>query len=444
MADEFRLPDLGEGVHEGRIVAVLVRAGDAVVEDVPLIEVETDKATVEIPCPQNGVIAKVHVAADEVVAVGAVMFTFAADPANDSGANKKVPVATTKSLASENGSAPKVAAAGNSDGVKRASPVVRKLARELDVDLAQVVGTGPRGRITRGDVEAAAQGGPAVVAEVGTSTAAVVPVQVPKGKKSQATANAAVVPSASLWPSAGTDGDDQYGRTCRLSISQARQTIAQQMSTAWTTIPHVTDCELADVTDLDRLRRGFPDGGGGGRAITMLAFVVKAVATALSTHLIFNGYFDAEKSEIVFRDYVNIALGVQTERGLMAPVLRHADKLSIVEIADAIVGMSERARANKFAMSDLQGGTYTISNAGAFGGSWFSTPIITPGQSAVLAIGRSRKLPWVVGENEDGVAVRLIMPLSHSFDHRLADGGQEVAFLKQIMTQLEDAAGFLD
>lgn len=172
----------------------------------------------------------------------------------------------------------------------------------------------------------------------------------------------------------------------------------------------------------------------------MLAFVIRAVARALTMHPEFNAHFDPQRDEIIYRRYINIAVGVHTERGLITPVIRNADQLGVIEIADALNDLAAKAREAKFTVNDTRGGTYTISNPGALGGSRYSTPIIPPGQCAVLALGRTRLRPWVV---DGALQPRLILPLSHSFDHRIADGGHEVAFMQQVIGSLENPARLL-
>jgi pyruvate dehydrogenase E2 component (dihydrolipoamide acetyltransferase) len=212
------------------------------------------------------------------------------------------------------------------------------------------------------------------------------------------------------------------------------------MAQSLSTIAHVTDNDDADVTELDRLRRGYPAPENGNRKITMLAFIVRAVARALTMHPAFNAVFDGENDQIIYRRYINISIAVHTARGLITPVIRNTDQLSIIEIAEALGQVAEKARGASFAVNDTRGGTYTISNPGALGGSRYSTPIIPPGQCAVLALGRTRQMPWVV---DGAIQPRLIMPLSHSFDHRIADGGDEIAFMQQVIGSLESPARLL-
>ena len=212
------------------------------------------------------------------------------------------------------------------------------------------------------------------------------------------------------------------------------------MSTAWQTIPHVTDCNDADITELDCMRREFNDPDNPGRRLTILAFVVRAVCRSLQAIPILNASLDEDSGEVIYRRYVNIGIGVETERGLVAPVIRNADTMSVGDIADALEIITTNARSASFGVNDTRGGTYTISNAGAMGPTRYSTPIIQPGQVGCLALGRARKMPWVV---EDQVVPRLILPLSHSMDHRLVDGGREIPFIGHLIEDLESPMRFM-
>ena len=420
MAEQFHLPDLGEGVHEGQIIKLLVPEGAAIVEDQPLMEVETDKAAVEIPSPFVGTVSKWHVEEGQVVNVGDVMVTV-----DTAGTGSTAPARATAAAGGTATAAPPARRTAPRRGPRKpASPAVRKLARTLGLDLETITGSGPGGRVTRADVQAAATA-PAAPAP---ATRAVVPPPPPS-------------PRPHTTPErVGTPGQDAHGPIRTQPLTQARKTIAANMARAWSTIPHVTDADDADVTDLDALRRGYPAAENGERRITMLAFVIRAVARALQLHPAFNAAFDEANEQIVYKDYINIAVGVHTDRGLVAPVIRNTDQLGVLQIADALDELVAKARTASFAIEDTRGGTYTISNAGAFGGSHYSTPIVTPGQCAVLALGRSRRMPWVV---DAAIMPRLIMPLSHSFDHRVADGGEEIAFLRCVIDALEHPARLL-
>ena len=262
----------------------------------------------------------------------------------------------------------------------------------------------------------------------------------PTQRESASLAPIATPPSAISTDIEGIPDNDDYGTIVRHPISLARKTIARVMSESMATIPHVTDSDDADVTELDKFRRGYAHPQEPNQKITMLAFVVRAVVKALQLHPIFNASFDHESGEIIYKRYYHIAIGVQTERGLIAPIIRDVDRLNIAQISDSIRTITENALAATFAVNDTRGGTFTISNAGAMGGSRYSTPIINPPQVAVLAIGKTRKMPWVVG---DELLPRLIMPLSCSFDHRIIDGAQEIIFARQIIDDLENPARLL-
>ncbi|MHC5023287.1 MAG: dihydrolipoamide acetyltransferase family protein [Planctomycetota bacterium] len=445
MTSDFKLPDLGEGVHEGQIVKLFVNEGDPIAEDQPLMEVETDKAAVEIPSPFTGTIEKWHVAEQQVVNVGDVMVTVATDaaarPLSPPGSGAAVEgaskhAARVRASAQTDSPLTQTLSQGERASSRRtpASPAVRKLARTLGIDLGSINGSGQGGRVTRADVEAAAAGG-TTTAPSPTAPAPVIDVP----PRTAPAAPPPPLPAPTELP-AGTDDTDHWGAIRRAPISQTRRTIAKNMVQSWTTVPHVTDSNDADVTELDRLRRGYPAPENQHRTVTMLAFVVRAVARALRIFPEVNAHFDAGTGEIVYKRYVSIAIGVHTDRGLITPVIRDADTLGITQIADALAAVAERARTASFDVNDTRGGTYTISNAGAAGPTRYSTPIIPPGQCAVLAVGRTRSMPWVV----DGqVTPRLIMPLSHSFDHRLIDGAQEVAFIQQVIGALENPARML-
>ncbi|TVQ52120.1 MAG: 2-oxo acid dehydrogenase subunit E2 [Phycisphaerales bacterium] len=459
MAKEFRLPDLGEGVHEGQIIKLLVKEGDPVQEDQPLMEVETDKAAVEIPSPASGTIAKWHVEENQTVNVGDVMVTFgeaggakAKSAGTSESETSRTQTKAAGSAASSSGggtatAAPSRHATGTGNGTgngasggrrKPASPAVRKLARQMEIDIEIIPGSGPGGRVTRTDVESFVKDGGASSqpSTAKTQRDSRKPQSPPTKQIAHATGSTQIINRVTELP-AGTDETDNHGEIRRVACSQARRTIAKVMSQSWTTIPHVTDSDDADVTELERLRKQYNDQEltPDQPKLTMLAFVIRAVAKGLRLFPMFNASYDADKQEIIYRKYINIAVGVHTERGLIAPVIRDADQLSVPQIAVALAEIAEKARTASFAVNDTRGGTYTISNPGAVGGSRYSTPIVTPPQVAVLATGRTKWMPWVVNGE---IAPRFIMPLSHSFDHRIIDGGDEINFMRAIIGELEN------
>lgn len=466
MAKDFKLPDLGEGVHEGQVLRVMVKPGDFVREDQPLMEVETDKAAVVIPCPFSGVVEKVHVRDGQMVHVGEVMVTI-----SESNQAPRGGPATSVAHEPTRQAAPALSHQRARSGSiatltrKPASPAVRKLARTMGIDIETISGSGPGGRVQRADVEMAATRHPLPLKGEGlevsgethrpsaTERPTITPALSLSGRGSQPAAAQPVaarvaypaVPESLVVEPPGEAASDSYGLVKIAPLSQARKTIATVMAQSWSAIPHVTDVDEADLTELEKIRKGYAPPDQPHRGITLLAFVIRAVVRALQKFPEFNASIDVDKNQIIYKRYINIAVGVHTERGLVPMVLRDTDRMSIPQISDELRVLGEKARTATFAVGDTRGGTYTISNAGAMGGSRFSTPIITPPQVAVLAIGRTKWMPWVV-EHENGtrgLAPRYIMPLSHSIDHRLLDGGQEVQFMQHIIADLQNPARLL-
>ncbi len=403
--NQFTLPDLGEGVHEGQVICIHVKEGQDIKEDQPLMEVETDKAAVEIPSPVTGRVETVHVAENQLVHVGDVMITFAGGKGTT-----EAPPTAPQAVSAPSSSRKSL---DRSAGVVGASPSVRRLARKLGVDLSAVQGTGPRGRVTSADVESA------------TNPDNSPPDTAPQDKP----------PPDARPPTEAVPADDAYGPVRRERLSQARKTISRVMQTSWQTIPHVTDCNDADITELDKQRRAYTDTDHPERRLTTLAYVIRAVCNALQEHPILNARIDADRDEVVYREYINIAVGVETPRGLVAPVMKNADQLDLGDIADQLAAMAAKARDGSFGIEETRGATYVISNAGAMGSTRYSTPIIMAGTVGCLALGRAREMPWVV---EGTVVPRLILPLSHSMDHRLVDGGREIPFIERVIADLED------
>jgi len=430
----FQLPDLGEGIAEAQIVRVLVSEGDEVKEDQTLMEVETDKAAVEIPSPFSGKAVKVHVEAGQTVKVGVPLVSFGdaeagatAAPAAKPAAPSAKPAAARAEPASPAPAAPPAAATGapraRAEPAKAvaAAPAVRKLARELGVDIQSVTGSGPGERVLREDVEKAARGGTAQRTPVWT--------EVPMPAR----------PTAPP-PPVGRAEMDKWGPTRRAPLSQIRKTIANQMVRSVQTIPHVTHTDDADITELDRLRRGYaPAPGEPPRKLTLMPFVIQAITRALRSFPEMNSSFDHEAGEIVYKDYVSIGVAVDTERGLIVPVIRNTDQMSILHLADALAVMAEKVRKVQFAIEELRGGTFTITNVGALGGR-YSTPIINYPEVAILGLGRSRMEPVVV---EDKIVPRLMLPLCVSFDHRVTDGAQAARFTREVVTYLENPVRLL-
>lgn len=414
MSQEFRLPDLGEGITEAQIIKLLVAEGDEIAQDQSLFEVETDKAAVEIPSPFSGKISKVHISEGQTVNVGDAMITIEGDAVGTAVAPVESKAPSTAPAAVGAAQTPLVQARRTT---APAAPAVRKFARELGLDIDSIAGTGPGGRVTKTDVQAAAAGPTHVPAGVGAETVAAAPV-------------------AQL---AGIADADKWGPIRRSPMPQIRKTIANQMVRSATTIPHVTHMDQADITELEKLRAGYKRVHNGTRKVTAMSFLIRALCNALRAHPIFNASVDMEKGEILYKEYINIGIAVDTERGLVVPNIRNADRLSIAQIGTALAKIAENARKGHFAIDDLRGGTFTITNYGALGG-LFGTPIINYPEAAILGIGRARPMPVVVN---DGIVVRTLMPLSLSFDHRVADGAQAARFCSDIIKYLENPASLL-
>jgi pyruvate dehydrogenase E2 component (dihydrolipoamide acetyltransferase) len=436
MATEFKLPDLGENIASGDVVTVFVAEGDVVKPGQALLEVETDKAVIEVPCPPGGLVAKVLVKKGDTVKVGQALVMLEAagaasgpkpaapasapaaaapkpapqpaapapKPAAPAAAPVAAPVAKQAAVAVEE--PPAVAAAASVDP---AGPAVRRLARELGVDLARVKGSGPSGRIVREDVIAAVR-------------------------------HASAAPVGRSRPESTSMERDDWGPVRREQMSRMRKTIAANMVRSVQTIPHLTNFDDADVTELEALRKASaPEYAKNNLKLTALSFVIKAVSLSLRQHPIVNSTIDIEKGEIVYKDYVNVGLAVDTPRGLVVPVLRDCDQMSIPQVAQAIADTAEKAKNAQYGIEDLRGGTFTISNLGAVGGV-YSTPIINWPEVAILLLGRSRKMPVI---HDDRVESRLMMPLSLSYDHRVIDGAAAARFLNEVIGYLESPGRLL-
>ena len=474
MATEIKLPSLGEGIESGDVLEVLVKVGDVVKKEQSLLEMETDKATVSVPSPAAGKILSIAVKEGETVKVGQVFVTLEASSA-PAAANPVVPVAPAQAgapaqaaapaapvvapapvapkpvaeapspapvkpapivvppapvtpVATASVAAPAAESSPFGDDVIPAGPAIRRFAREVGVDLGGVSGTGEGGRITRDDVLAVVRhANQSAHAQKGASAStAVETAPVPK-------ANAGAKPAADGKP--GVPATDDYGPIRVDRMTKIRKTIANQMDKSWSTVPRVVNFDDADVTELEAFRQTSKDDyASRGIKLTTMPFLIKAIATALKHHPALNAVIDTENEQIIYKDYVNLGIAIDTDRGLVVPTLKNADRMSIPDIAYALSDLSSRVRNNDFAVSDLRGGTFTISNLGAIGGT-YSTPIVNVPEVAILLVGRSRKLATVM--DDDSIKPRLMMPLSLAYDHRLVDGATAARFLNDIIAYLE-------
>lgn len=472
-AVQVTLPEIGDGIDSGDILDVFVSVGDVIKEGQDIVEIETDKATVAVPSTSAGKVTKILVKTGDSVAVGGPLLEVeaagggspepekpaaeppkaeekkpeepkpAAEPPKPTPATQQpAPVAEQKPAPAPNApvsppapavaSAPKPAPAPVSpppvrdteDEIIPAGPAIRRLAREVGVALSQVTGTGDGGRITREDVLAVVRQTSQAVRTVASQASAALAAAMPS------------MPGSPAAPAAeGSGARDDYGPIRVQRMTKIRKTIAAKMHASWSTVPRVTNFDDADVTDLERLRQASKDDyAAQGLKLTTMPFLIKAVATALRHHADVNAVIDSENEQIIYKDYVNIGIAVDTENGLVVPVLKDVDKMGIPEITRKLAEMAGKVRSGQFAVNELRGGTFTISNLGAIGGQ-YSTPIVNVPEVAILLVGRSRKLPVVMPD--DSIQARLMMPLSLSYDHRLVDGGAAARFLNDIIGYLE-------
>ncbi len=439
MAD-FKLPDLGENIESGEVINVLVSEGDALAEDQPVIELETDKAVIEVPSTVSGTVTKVLVAEGDRAQVGQAILMVeevvadgggdpaAGDPpaapdqeiqepagpaaaAPADGAAAPPPAESSPDRGEEaggGGAASSPAAPGDAPPARLipAAPSVRRLAREIGVDIAEAQGTGPGGRIRDEDVK--------VLSRRLHETRPSGPGSAPETP----------LPDFSRWGEIEVE-----------PFSNVRRITAQRMSAAWSAIPHVTQFDQADITALEAWRKGYaPQVEKAGARLTPTAVLLKVAASALRAFPSFNASIDMAGEQIVFKNYVHIGVAVDTPRGLLVPVIRDVDQKSVTEISLELGEMAERTRTGKVAVADLEGGTFTVSNLGGLGGTAF-TPIVNAPQAAILGAARSRTEPvYVDGELQP----RLILPLSLSYDHRLIDGADGVRFLRHLCQGLEN------
>ena len=433
MAIDFALPELGENIETGDVVRVLVAEGDTIAADQPVVELETDKATIEVPSPAAGSVSRVAVKEGDTVAVGQLILVIAepdAEAGTEAGAGveeqpdtPRPPTVEAPMAAASPGDAPSQAPAGpqavtetSPPGLNApsppapsggrtvlAAPSVRRLARECGVEIGEVPGSGARGRVVADDIKAYAK---RALQQVRQRR---VPAAEPE------------LPDFSKW-----------GTVERTRMRSVRRATARHMSTAWRTVPHVTQHDRADLTRFESTRKQLktesPD-----IPLTVTAFTVKVLAAALKEFPEFNASIDVANDEVVYKQYINIGVAVDTDRGLLVPVVKHADEKTLVQVSEEISALAEKARSKAATLDDLQGCTFTLTNLGGLGGTSF-TPIINYPEVAILGLSRSSYEPVLV---DQAFEPRLMMPLSLSYDHRLIDGADAVRFLRWVAVRLE-------
>jgi pyruvate dehydrogenase E2 component (dihydrolipoamide acetyltransferase) len=472
---EFKVPELGENVSQGDVAKILVKVGDTIARDQPVLELETDKATIEVPSSVAGVVKDIKVKQGDKVTVGAVILTVdenglgAAKPAAGGAASappSKAPEAPKTeeqnneasgalkatdqkviSMPRPSSPAPQASARQGQSDVPRtsglaapkpapeapragglatpkltpeagaeagpaapASPSVRRLAREIGVDVNEVHGSGPEGRISQEDVKEHAR---RILSSVGT----------PQARGSGQPATSVPLPDFEKW-----------GPIERQPMSNIRRKTAEHLSHAWTTIPHVTQFDKADITPMEELRTKFRkqvEKAGGN--LTVTAVLVKVIAAAVKQFPQFNASLDAANNAIIYKKYVNIGVAVDTEYGLLVPVIRSADQKNITQIAIEMQQLSEKARAKKLSLDEMSGGGISISNLGGIGGTYF-TPIVNWPEVAILGVSRGILEPVWRG---DKFEPRQLLPLSLSYDHRVIDGADAMRFLRWVVEAIE-------
>ena len=442
---EFRLQELGENISEGDLVRLMIAPGAKVSEGQPVMELETDKAVVEVPSTVTGVVNEVKVKEGERIKVGQVIFTLqggapaqaeASRPQSkpvehvtgQHGARLAFQAAIRAEGKTEEQALPpdqpraqpaafsmpvqlgKVAGTEHRDPVP-AAPSTRRLAREIGVDIYEVKGTGPGGRISEDDVKAYAK---ALVTNVAAAA------QAP--------------PRAGHFIEPKLPDFAKWGKIEHVPMRGVRRKTAEHLAESWNTIPHVTQHDRADITELEQLRARFaPKAEQAGGKMTVTAIALKVCAAALKVFPQFNASIDMAKEEIIYKQYISIGVAADTDRGLLVPVIRDVDKKNIVELAVELSQLSQKAREKKITLADLEGGTFTITNLGGIGGTAF-TPIVNHPEVAILGLSRSRMEPeWIGGKFEP----RLILPLSLSYDHRLIDGADAARFLRWVAEAFE-------
>jgi pyruvate dehydrogenase E2 component (dihydrolipoamide acetyltransferase) len=444
-ASEFRLQELGENISQGDLVRLMIAPGAKVSEGQPVMELETDKAVVEVPSSVSGVVNEVKVKEGEKIKVGQLIFTLQSSAPSQTEAVRP-PRGPVEHVSGQHGARLAFQAAIRAEGKTEeqalppdqplprpaafsmpvqlgkvagtehreavpAAPHTRRLARELGVDIYEVKGTGPGERISEDDVKAYAK---ALV------TAVAAAAQAP--------------PRAGHFIEPKLPDFAKWGKIERVSMRGVRRKTAEHLAESWNTIPHVTQQDRADITELEQLRARFaPKAEQAGGKMTVTAIALKVCAAALKVFPQFNATIDMEKEEIIYKQYIHIGVAADTDRGLLVPVIRDVDKKNIVELAVELSQLSQKAREKKITLAEMEGGTFTITNLGGIGGTGF-TPIVNHPEVAILGLSRSRMEPeWIAGKFEP----RLILPLSLSYDHRLIDGADAARFLRWVAEAFE-------
>lgn len=449
---DFKLPSLGEDIQDADVLKILVSEGDTVTADQPLMEIETEKATLDVPAEAAGTITKIHVAEGDTINVGQVIITIEAGasassstPAAPAAPTQEAPSAPAPPAAEEQPApaaeekqreaapprearppappAPAPAASAETappgEQPAFASPSVRKFAREVGVDLDAVAGSGPGGRITDDDVKRAARSRPASAAPAASAPSEGAPAQ-------GLAAEFRELPDFEQW-----------GPVTREKLSRLRRTVARNMAQSWTEIPHVHLQHHADITAMEELRQQFKERAkAAGGNLTISVMMLKVVASALRAHPKVNASYDVEAQELILKDYIHIGVAVDTDRGLVVPKIEDVDEKNIIELSVELNEIAERARTNTLTVEEMRGSTFTVTNLGSLGTGYFA-PIINWPEVAVLGLGRAeRQATW--NAEKGAFEPRLIMPMSLGHDHRVLDGADGARFMTWIVEAIKN------
>jgi pyruvate dehydrogenase E2 component (dihydrolipoamide acetyltransferase) len=419
---DIKLPRLGEGAESGTVVSILVKAGDQVNEGQTIVELENEKAVAPIPASASGRVAKLYVKEGDKLSVGQSILALEVDGAPSTASAPAAPRAEARSAPPPQPSrepvhAPSVDVVGDfsQNESVAASPTVRRLANELGIDLTRVRGNQRGGRVAVDDLRAYIQQIQRLAFE-GKATPSSVAVSAPKA------------------PAIEKIDFEKWGSVSRKPVSSLRKIIAQRMHESWASVPRVTQFDEADITSIVALRKKYlAKYEKKGASLTLTPFLIRAVVTALKKYPIFNSSLDEATDEIAFKDYYHMGIAVDTEQGLIVPVLRDVDKKSLLQLSKELAELAEKARQRKVAADDLKGGTFTISNQGGIGGGFF-TPIVNKPEVAILGVGRGTLKPVVRRAKIDK---RMLLPLGLSYDHRVVDGATAARFIVEIVRALE-------
>lgn len=422
MKFEFKFPDIGEGIHEGVITKWLVEEGSEIKEGDSVAEVETDKVTTEIPSPRTGKVLHLLAKKGDTINVGQVFVMIETEAAGEETRAQEVPEVVEEETAGVVGEviASSEVIPSSTEGFEKktvgisvekilATPVARALAKDLGVDINKIKGTGPNGRVMKEDIYNTSQ------------------------KESDRVNEAKAKPEERAISKAEQSARGE--RVERVPLTRIRKTISEKMTQSRFTIPHTTAMDEVDISKLYDLRKKYKDSlKDEDINLTYMPFIIKAAITALKQLPEFNASLDMEKDELILKKYYDIGIAADTERGLMVPVIREADRLSIIQLAKAVEDVSARAKNNTIELSELKGSTFTITNYGSIGG-YFGIPIINYPESGVLGLGRVTKKPIV---RDDEIVIAHVLPLSLSYDHRIIDGASGARFLNIVKELLSE------